>query len=95
MHSLVWMLTVGIVQCAILASNDYRLSDCIVQFSGLAVTVPRKYAKESYRTISGKKYVFPERKTKPSLSGLCNAILVRLLARQTPSQGCLDSLTCN
>ena len=86
MHSLVWLLNTGVAQCVISIFNGCTLSDCIVQFSGPAVTVPQNYTMQSWRIVYGYKCTFHERKVEPSLSGLHNAVLVR----QSLGQGCLD-----
>lgn len=81
MHSPFWLLTAGIAQCAIPAGSDYRLRDCIVQFFGLAITVPHKCAKQSWRIVPGQKCTFLERKAEPSFLGLRNAISVKVESR--------------
>ena len=40
MHNPIWMLTVGIVQCAILARKDYWPRDIFVQFLGPSSNYP-------------------------------------------------------
>ena len=78
MHNLVWLLTAGIEKCTISASNSCRLSDWVAQFSGPAIIVPQKCAKQSWRIVPRQKCAFLERKIEPSFSILRNFVSVKV-----------------
>jgi len=53
-HNAQSKLAAKIVQCAIPAGTDYRLRDCIAQFSWPTVTIPQKCTKLAWRKVLGR-----------------------------------------